>query len=40
MEPQLFPDAPNQPRFPSARLDPGQTYRNVIVYKFTTGAQR
>ena len=40
MEPQLFPDAPNQPRFPSARLDPGQTYRNLIVYKFTTGAQR
>ncbi|MDO7840763.1 aldose epimerase family protein [Sphingomonas immobilis] len=40
MEPQLFPDAPNQPKFPSARLDPGQTYRNVIVYKFTTGAKR
>jgi aldose 1-epimerase len=40
MEPQLFPDAPNQPTFPSARLDPGQTYRNVIIYKFTTGATR
>ena len=40
MEPQLFPDAPNQPKFPSARLDPGQTYRNVIIYKFTTGARR
>ncbi|MGY2736992.1 aldose epimerase family protein [Sphingomonas sp. UYP23] len=40
MEPQLFPDAPNQPKFPSARLDPGQTYRNVIIYKFTTGATR
>ncbi|WP_267394310.1 MULTISPECIES: aldose epimerase family protein [unclassified Sphingomonas] len=35
MEPQLFPDAPNQPSFPSARLEPGQTYHNVIVYKFT-----
>lgn len=33
MEPQLFPDAPNQPRFPSIRLDPGQTYRNTMVYK-------
>ena len=33
MEPQLFPDAPNQPSFPSVRLDPGQTYRNVMVYK-------
>ncbi|WP_242141177.1 aldose epimerase family protein [Sphingomonas sp. TREG-RG-20F-R18-01] len=40
MEPQLFPDAPNQPKFPSARLDPGQTYRNVIIYKFTLGAKR
>lgn len=40
MEPQLFPDAPNQPKFPSARLDPGQTYRNVIIYKFITGATR
>lgn len=40
MEPQLYPDAPNQPTFPSARLDPGQTYRNVIIYKFTTGATR
>jgi aldose 1-epimerase len=40
MEPQLFPDAPNQPGFPSARLDPGQTYRNVIIYKLTTGAKR
>ncbi len=40
MEPQLFPDAPNQPAFPSARLDPGQTYRNTIIYKLTTGAKR
>ncbi len=38
MEPQLFPDAPNQPNFPSARLEPGQTYRNVIVYKLSSGA--
>ncbi|WP_375421388.1 aldose epimerase family protein [uncultured Sphingomonas sp.] len=36
MEPQLFPDAPNQPRFPSLRLDPGQTYRNTMVYKLFT----
>jgi aldose 1-epimerase len=34
MEPQLFPDAPNQPGFPSIRLDPGQTYRNVMTYRF------
>ena len=37
MEPQLFPDTPNQPNFPSARLNPGQTYRNVMVYRFSTG---
>jgi len=35
LEPQLFPDTPNQPDFGSARLDPGKTYRNTMVYKFT-----
>jgi aldose 1-epimerase len=34
MEPQLFPDAPNQPAFPDAKLLPGQTYRNVMTYRF------
>ena len=34
MEPQLFPDAPNQPSFPSVRLAPGQTYRNTMSYRF------
>ena len=33
MEPQLFPDAPNQPNFPSVKLMPGQTYRNTMTYK-------
>jgi aldose 1-epimerase len=37
MEPQMFPDSPNRPNFPSARLEPGQVYRNLIVYKLTTG---
>lgn len=36
LEPQIFPDTPNQPAFGSARLAPGQVYRNVIVYKLTT----
>ncbi|MHA6719081.1 aldose epimerase family protein [Sphingomonas sp. RS6] len=36
LEPQLFPDTPNQPAFGSARLNPGQTYHNVIVYRFST----
>ena len=35
MEPQVFPDTPNQPAFGSARLAPGETYRNTIVYRFT-----
>ncbi|WP_416618587.1 aldose epimerase family protein [Niveispirillum fermenti] len=36
LEPQRFPDAINQPDFPSPRLDPGQTYRHVSVYRFST----
>ncbi|TPG20011.1 galactose mutarotase [Sphingomonas koreensis] len=34
-EPQLFPDAPNHANFPSARLDPGKTYNNMIEFKFS-----
>jgi len=40
LEPELFPDTPNQPAFGSARLAPGQAYRNLIVYTFSvTDAQ-
>lgn len=39
MEPQIFPDAPNQKNFPDARLAPGGTYRNVMTYRLTTGAK-
>lgn len=35
-EPQHYPDAPNQPAFPSTVLKPGQTYQNTIIYKFST----
>jgi aldose 1-epimerase len=38
LEPQLFPDTPNRPDFPSARLAPGQVYRNTITYRLTSGA--
>ncbi|QDT69431.1 Aldose 1-epimerase precursor [Planctomycetes bacterium MalM25] len=34
-EPQLFPDAPNKPQFPSAVLRPGETYKHLEVYAFT-----
>ncbi len=32
-EPQGFPDAPNQPDFPSTILRPGELYRHQIVYR-------
>ncbi len=32
-EPQGFPNAPNQPDFPSTILRPGETYRQNIVYR-------
>ena len=35
LEPQDFPDAPNHSNFPSAVLEPGSTYHNVIVYRFS-----
>lgn len=35
MEPQHFPDSPNQPQFPSTVLKPGQTYKSTIVYRFS-----
>ncbi len=34
LEPQHFPDSPNKPKFPSTRLDPGQTYHHSLVYRF------
>ena len=36
-EAQGFPDAPNQPNFPSVRLDAGTTYRQRTIYQFTMG---
>jgi aldose 1-epimerase len=38
LEPQVFPDAPNQPGFPSARLDPGRTYINRMIFRFSAAA--
>lgn len=36
LETQHFPDSPNQPKFPSAVLNPGATYHTITTYKFTT----
>jgi galactose mutarotase-like enzyme len=32
LEPQLFPDTPNHPEWPSAQLDPGEVYRSTIEW--------
>ncbi len=35
LEPQIFPDTPNQPAFGSALLHPGETYTNTLIYRFS-----
>lgn len=39
LEPQLFPDTPNQPAFGSARLNPRDTYHNIIVFRLSADAK-
>jgi len=36
LETQHYPDSPNQPAFPNTILKPGDTYRQVTIYKFST----
>lgn len=33
LEPQVFPDTPNQPAFGSARVAPGKPYRHRMIYR-------
>jgi aldose 1-epimerase len=35
LETQHFPDSPNQPKFPSTVLKPGQHYKTTTVFKFS-----
>jgi len=35
LETQHYPDSPNQPRFPSVVLNPGERYHSVTTYKFS-----
>ena len=35
LETQHYPDSPNQPSFPSTRLDPGKTYAQTTVFRFS-----
>lgn len=37
LETQHFPDAPNQPAFPSIALEPGAQYAERVSYRFRTG---
>lgn len=34
LEPQHFPDSPNQPQFPSTILRPNEEYRSTSIYRF------
>lgn len=36
LEPQVWPDSPNRPDFPSARLAPDEVYKHETVYRFST----
>lgn len=38
LETQAFPDAPNQPAFPSTLLWPGECYRTTTLFRFSTDA--
>jgi len=35
LETQHYPDSPNEPKFPSVTLKPGQTYSTTTIYKFS-----
>jgi aldose 1-epimerase len=36
LETQHYPDSPNQPKFPSATLKPGETYHQVTILRVST----
>jgi aldose 1-epimerase len=40
VEPQGFPNAPNQPDFPTTILRPGEAYHEEIVYRFPSVTQK
>ncbi|MFD2570849.1 aldose epimerase family protein [Spirosoma soli] len=35
LETEHYPDSPNQPKFPTTTLKPGETYQTTTVYKFS-----
>lgn len=36
LEAQHYPDSPNNPQFPTVELNPGETYTQTTIYKFST----
>jgi aldose 1-epimerase len=36
LETQHFPDSPNQPKFPTTELKPGETFHNTTIFRFGT----
>lgn len=40
LEPQKFPDAPNQAKFVSTRIDPGKPYRHAMIYRVSVAPKR
>ncbi len=40
LEPQKYPDSPNKPQFPSARLNPGERYVHKMKFGFRTARNK
>jgi len=40
LETQHYPDSPNQPHFPSTRLNPGEIYQSKTAYRFSVDPQQ
>jgi aldose 1-epimerase len=40
LETQHFPDSPNQPKFPSTELKPGERYQTTTIYKFSVETKK
>jgi len=40
LETQHYPDSPNHPNFPSILLNPGETYTQTCIYKFSTREEK
>ncbi|MEZ6136129.1 MAG: aldose epimerase family protein [Pirellulaceae bacterium] len=39
LETQHYPDSPNKPQFPTTRLNPGQTFKETTVHRFSVQSQ-